>query len=236
MNTYEKAIHESLESIQSAPSEALRSRVMRSIAGELELPRMFTRRFPLRAAVITAVIAGLILTTAATFGNEIIGVVRRFVFGDSTATQIVYASELALGSWGVMNRSDLDGAFDYPVGLFGTLEEARQAAPFYIREPAYLPQSVTGLRSVGVWRVESPNSPWMHFVTLNYDIPFEIDGISGTSLLTLKQTYGGPDAYIAVNTVFPIEVVMVGNNEAVLIVDDGRALYAEGDKYREPSN
>jgi len=214
MNTYEKAVQESLESIQSSPSAGLKNQVMRSIDNEAnENMPIIWRRIPIRAALIVAFIGVIALITAFTFGNEIVTAIRQLMFGDSIAIQVVSDDDHFVGSWGVMNRSDLD-AIDYPVGVFYTLDEARQAAPFTIREPSFLPDNVTGLRGVGVWRLECSDNPWKHFVDLNYNILLE----NGANvILMLRQTYAGPDAYFFIENVSPMELVMVGGSEAVLI-------------------
>ncbi|MDR0490517.1 MAG: hypothetical protein LBH28_04650 [Oscillospiraceae bacterium] len=215
MNAYERTIQEALENIQSSPNASLRSRVMNSAdSGIGESMPIFRRRVTARAALISVVFAVVALTTAFTYGNQIVGVIRQVFFGDSVASQIVSDVDLYVGSGGVVNRGDLSEATDYPLGVFETLEEARQAAPFPISEPSYLPANVTGLRNVGVWRVEAEEGPWMHFVIVSYDI--ELTG-GGVSILGLRQTYAGPDAYLEIESVSPIEKVMVGDSEAVLI-------------------
>ena len=219
MNIYEKVIQESLENIQAEPGVALKLRVMRSANNELIDLSVYRRRIPVRAAILAAVIGALVLTTAFTFGNEIVGVIKQIVFGDSIATQVEKGTESTIGSWGVMDTEDLCDAKDYPLGLFDTLEEARQAAPFAISEPSYLPDNVTGLRNVGVWRAETEDIPWTHFVILSYDIALEGGGIA---ILQLRQTYAGPNAYFVIENVSPIEKVMVGSSEAVLITAEGR--------------
>jgi hypothetical protein len=177
-----------------------------------------------RVALIAAIVAALCFTAAAAYGNEIVGAIRQIMFGDSIATQVVSDNDLYIGSWGVMNRNDLD-AKDYPLGLFDTLEEARQAAPFPIREPSFLPDNVTGLRSVGVWRVETTGAPWLHFVILTYDVAMES---GGASTLQLIQTYAGPDAYFVIENVSPMEVVIVGGSEAVLISAPEKFAFDDG--------
>jgi len=214
MNTYERAVQESLENIQSTPSAGLRSRIMNSVdSGIEEKTPLIWRRVPIRAALIAALVCIIAFTTAFTYGNEIVTAIKQLMFGDSIATQVVSDDDHYIGSWGVMSRNELD-AKDYPLGLFDTLEEARHVAPFQIREPSYLPDNVTGLRDVGVWRVEDPDNPWMHFVILSYDIALKHGGVS---ILQLRQTYAGPDAYFVVENVSPMDLVMVGDSEAVLI-------------------
>ncbi|MDR2571590.1 MAG: DUF4245 domain-containing protein [Oscillospiraceae bacterium] len=177
-----------------------------------------------RVALIAAIVTILCFTTATAYGSEIVGVIRQLMFGDSIAAQVVSDNEHYIGSWGVMNRGYLNEEEAYPLGIFdkfdelnnnfNSLEEARQAAPFPIREPAYLPDNVTGLRSIGVWRVKVPDDPDMHFVILGYDIALEH---GGSSILQLRQTYAGPDAYFVIENVSPIELVTVGGFEAVLV-------------------
>ena len=234
MNSYESIIKESLECIEVAPSEALRIRIMKGVVDGADTQRFYRQKSNIKTVALAAIVSVLVLTTAAAYGNVIVSAIKQIMFGDSIVTQIIPEHKLHLGSWGVMNRSELAGAKDYPLGLFNLLEEARHAAPFLIRVPEYLPKSVIGLRDVGVWRVEDPDSPWMHFVILNYDVPFEynVNGIigNGTSSLTLKQTYGGPGAYISVDTIYNIEKVMIGNSEAALIIDDGMTLNEDGEE------
>jgi len=169
----------------------------------------------IRVAMIAAIIAALAFTTTAmAYGSEIVGVIRQLMFGDSIATQVDSDDDLYIGGWGVRNRSDLRNAIDYPTGLFFTLEEARQAAPFLIREPSYLPDNVTGFHSANVQRVETTNNPWLHFVILTYGI---VQESGGASFLQIIQTYAGPDASFFIEDVSPMEIVMVGGSEALLI-------------------
>jgi hypothetical protein len=224
MNTYENIIQESMKNMQASPEEELKARIMKSIATGNNTSRVYRHRISVRMALIAAVIACFILTTAFAFGTEIYAAVSQLVFGDSTATQIVYFDDdNKIGSVGIMNRTDLEDATDYPLGLFDTIEEAREAAPFHIREPAYLPKGVSALRSVAVWRVEAEYGPWMHLVDLYYDVPFILDGtrMYGGNFLSIRQMYGGPEAYITVSTVFNLEKAMVRNNEAVFIINEG---------------
>jgi len=215
MNTFEKTIQESLKTIQSSPSAGLKYRVMRSIdnEGEVNAP-VFWRRIPVRAALIAALIGVVALTTAFTFGDRIISVVQQLIFGNSVAKQVELAEGYGKGSIGVMNRSSLIEDAIYPLGSFETLEEAREVAPFPIRVPTFLPDNVTGLNSVGVYRSEEPDGPDMHFVIVSYNIT--LNG-GGNAILQLRQFYAGPDAYFDLETVSEIEKVMVGNSEAVLI-------------------
>jgi hypothetical protein len=231
MNTYEKAIQNSLENIQATPDEKLKERVMQSATDGVTDYHVYRRRFPARVAVIAAVIAVFLFATAATYGTEIIGAIKQIVFGESTATQIVSDDGIYVGSWGVMNRGSLSEDRNYPLGDFKrgdfeTIEEALQAAPFPIRLPVYLPENVTGLEDVGVWRVEESNGPDMHFVILSYNIALRDDGCS---ILQLRETYAGPEAYFSVETVSPIEKVMVGDAEAVLISTYGKSDFGNGD-------
>jgi hypothetical protein len=62
--------------------------------------------------------------------------------------------------------------------------------------------------------VEIPDKPDMHFVILGYDIALEH---GGSGILQLRQTYAGSDAYFVIENVSPIELVTVGDSEAVLV-------------------
>lgn len=192
---------------------------------EMYIMPVYRRRIPVRAAVLAAVVAALVLTTAFTFGNEIVGVIRQVMFGDSIAKHVVSDNSHYLGYMGVMNIADLSDAGDYPRGLFNTLEEARQAAPFPIRAPDYLPENITGLNSVGVWCAEVENGPWMHFAIVSYDIALEL---GGNSILQLRQVYAGPDAYFDIESVSSIEKVMVSDVEAVLVTTEGKSDFGDG--------
>jgi len=64
MNKFEKAIQESLVSMQAAPSEALRSRIMENADIGIDIMPVYRRRIPVRAAVLAAIITALVLTTA----------------------------------------------------------------------------------------------------------------------------------------------------------------------------
>lgn len=214
MDRYENIIRESLEAMQRKPIESLRCRVMNSAMSGADTPNVYRGKLSFRAVVIAAVIAALVFTTAAAYRVQIVDIIKQLVLEDSIATQVVYEDMQQIGSFGVMNRTSLLEDEDYPLGFFNTLEEARQAAPFYIREPLFLPDSVSGLRSVGVWRVKDPDMPDLHFVILNYDIP--LDG-GGIGLLELRQTFAGADAYIELETTGSVEKIMIGDIEAVLI-------------------
>ena len=227
MNTYETFIYDSLENMQIEPNEILRYKVILSAEIGTESAYMYRRKPSLRSVVLAAVAIALIFTTAFSYRYEIISVINQVVFGNSTATQMEYDNILELGSWGVRNREDLPDAKDYPIGVFDTLEEAQQAAPFPIKIPSYLPDNVTGLWSVGVWRVEDPDNPWMHFVSVSYAIRLKNNGKSS---LMLRQTYAGPDAYYVIEHVSPVEIekVMVGDIEAVLISAPQRTVHSDG--------
>jgi len=214
MNVYESSICDSLESMQIEPSENLRDRLMLSAVRGTEPKQGYRRRLPVKAVAIAAIISTLVLATAFTYGDEIVSIIKQVMFDDSTATQVVYNNNHRIGSWGVMNREDLPNARDYPIGMFDTLEEARLAAPFPLQELTYLPDNVTGLESVGVWRVEDPNNPWMHFVILNYAVHLSY---GAHVYLELMQVYAGPNAYFEIENVSSIEKVVVGDAEAVLI-------------------
>jgi len=241
MNAYEKAVQESLENIQIKPNEALRNRVMDSAAVGVKDSRIFRRRIFTKATAAAAIIAVFLLTTAFAFGNEVITIgsgiintLRQITFGNSTAGHVVYEHELQIGSWGVHNRTDLDDAKDYPTGTFDSIEKAREAAPFPINEPSFLPGNVIKRESIQVVRLEDPEYPWMHFVCFGYVFSHK-DGISS---LGLHQVYGGPDAYFKIENISPIEKVTVGNIEALLIraplkliFDDGSVVIKDEDDY-----
>jgi hypothetical protein len=180
-----------------------------------------------RAYLIAAILTGFIFITATAFGNLIVDTVGQFIFGESVANRIIVEDHSFIEDWRVMNIDDKYDSVDYSSGLFYTIEEAREVSPFFIKEPSYLPDSVIGLYSVSVNRVVSENpvedsEPMMHFVNLSYEVAFEYE-INGevihdsTLLLHIMQIYGGPDAYISFSTGSPIEIIMIGNNEAALV-------------------
>ena len=114
MDSYESIIKESLECIEAAPSEALRNRIMRGVVDGADTQRFYRQKSYVRTILLAAIISALVLTTAAAYGSEIVGAIKQFMFGDSIATQIIPEDKLHIGSFGVMNRSELAGAKDYP--------------------------------------------------------------------------------------------------------------------------
>jgi len=160
-------------------------------------------------------------------GNETDSAINQIIFGNSIATQVVSDDHFYIGSWGVINMDFLTED-KYPTGTFRSLEKAREAAPFPIREPAYLPENLIGLRNVGVWRTGTNGHDTMHFVELNYDVAFGHEG--GISILCLKQAYAGADGYWFIENVSPIEKVMVGDSEAVLVSTNAKDWEPTNDK------
>ena len=231
MNLYENIIRDSLENMQIEPGDALRNRVISGAVRRETPTHTYRRRLSVKAVAIAAVISTLVLATAFTFGDEIVSIIKQVMFGDSVASQVVYENDNVVGSWGVKNREDLPDATDYPTGVFDTIEEARLAAPFQIRELTYLPENVTGLESVGVWRLEGIDT-WMHIVTLNYYVELNYvvgnTNVIGNSYLELQQVYAGPDAYFEITNISSVEKVMIGDIEAVLISTPERVVRENG--------
>ncbi|MCL2820274.1 MAG: hypothetical protein FWD38_05525 [Oscillospiraceae bacterium] len=171
----------------------------------------------------TLLIAFLIMflisgTTVFAYSTGIVSVLKQVVFGDSIARQVVFDDDFTAGTMGVINRTELSTAPDYTQGLYTTLEEARLIAPFSIREPSYLPDNVTGLQSVGVWRVETTETPWLHYVIIVYDITLKN---GNSSVLQLWQTYAGDNAFLLIDNISPVEKVIIGDIEGVLISSTG---------------
>ena len=157
-------------------------------------------------------------TTVIAYNTGIVSVLNQVVFGDSIARQVVFDNDYTAGTMGIINRDELNTNIDYTPGVFATLEEARSVAPFIIREPSYLPDNVTGVQSVGVWRVETTETPWLYYIIIVYDIILKN---GNSSVLQLWQTYAGDNAHLLIDNISPVEKVIIGDTEGVLISSTG---------------
>lgn len=215
MKPYEVMIQNQLENIQIKPQAELRSRVLEDAATGADAPRFAGRKIGVRAAILAAVFAALSLTTAFAYGDEIIGALRQFMFGDSSAAQFEVIDEDIIIRFTIINRSGLvePGVINGYIG-FSTMEEARQAAPFTVREPLYLPENAV-LDMVNVARCK--DGSYGYDVQIGYTIELP----DGNGRLDLFQYYAGPDAYIELDTTYSIQKTAVGGIEASVLQGEG---------------
>jgi hypothetical protein len=169
-------------------------------------------KHPLRVALIAAILAAFSLTAAFAYG----GTVWRFMFGKSSAARV---EEIDGGEgviqYAVTNRELPANRTDYGGHIrFDTVEEANQFAPFTIKSPQYLPENME-LSHVSVQQYTDG--------TAGYDaiVHYWVKTPNSTYGLGIFQYYAGPDGYIDLLTIYPVEKVMVGGIEASLVDAEG---------------
>jgi len=164
----------------------------------------------LRIIPIAAVIVLLLSATAFAYGGEIVGALKEFMFGNSSAVQ-VDEIENAVLKFRIVNRSVADPTKMYGLDRFDTIEEANRFAGFTIKAPSYLPENVIGLYHVWVQGNEAGTPGNEVFIQYNVETP------GGTANFHIGQYFAGADAYIELETIEPIQKVMVGDIEASLV-------------------
>jgi len=168
------------------------------------------------AAVLAAIALTAFSVTAFAYGNEIIGVIKQFMMGNSNIEQVENIPHDGDGTvivlFEIANRSvTIDEHGEYKE--FSTTYEANQVAPFVIKEPKYLPESVR-FEAVGLRYLT--NGSYGYEADISYTATKEND----ISTLGLTQYYVGDDAYINLKTVSSIEKIDVGNIEATFVQSD----------------
>ena len=200
--------------MQADPGSELRGRVLEGAMDAAAPVRPTRRRVGLKTALIAAVLVLLSLTTAAAYGNEIIAVIEQFMFGGSSAARVesIGDGNVAIG-FEIVNRDkkvDPNRAYG-GFYKFGTVEEARQAAPFDLKAPSWIPE---GLKLTGVDLLRYRDKSYAYDAHVTYEIWFP-EG--GNGRLTLFQYYAGPGATVDLKTVEPLQKVMVGDIEASVV-------------------
>jgi hypothetical protein len=120
--------------------------------------------------------------------------------------------------------------------VFATVDEANDITTFTIGEPTYLPRGVAQ-QTYAVEVFTNPQDGEVEGGTAWVSLKYEFDGVQEllvggihiTSdvdfdelnlVIDLNQYYVGPDGHAFIETVYPIEKVMVGDNEASLVQGD----------------
>lgn len=188
-------------------------REINNTAGAVVLKRSYIRR-PALIATVSCILAALLLTTAFAYGEEIIAVLSQFMFGRSSIAQVdsVDGGNAAIG-FEIVNRSQTteNGDFRYTSYVqFSSFDEANQVAPFDIKEPSYIPENAA-LNYIAVLQFKDKS--------YGYDVQasYTIEKTNGTGSFNLFLYYAGPGAYLNIETVEPIQVIMVGDTEASAI-------------------
>jgi len=213
------------------PNEERKQSIMNKIQENMQEnqnPRK--RRISGRTVLIAAIIAALTITTALAYG----GVIQEFIFGDSRAVRVEVVEEPntqgTASYWidgeeievvetepmriAVYNQNGVEligrvsDTTPFYVGLpmDGWDEWDDQYAPFTIRKPSYLPMD-SALSLVQLAQDEYGDAV---AVTLNFTF-------GGGSSWVLGQFYVGQEGYFELETTYPIEKVMIGDIEALLM-------------------
>ena len=241
LNPYESMIQNNLENTQDSPGEGLRNRILESAAAGIAAPPA-RRRIGAKTLAFAAVISVFALGTVLAYASGLIGpvvvkkysdvpsytssprhlslyeaepedAVLRITFGDSTAYQFELDEPRDTPyefSYGIKNFMQRPAPYEYV--RFYTIDEARQAAPFSFKTPAYLPENVT-LDYVFTGR----------YADGTYDYDLEIiykTEIPDDKFLSLFITYGGSGSYLEIKTTNPIQKVMIGDTEAIFLQGD----------------
>ena len=211
MKPHDTIIQDLRENFQEEPSMALRNRIYKSAIEKPAASYIAKRKMGLSAAIIATMFALFSLTTAFAYGGEIIAFVQQFMFGNSSAEQAEKLDGYVIG-FDIIHRSDLvDWTKNDGGKAFTTIEEANEFAAFTIKLPTYLPDNVIGLETVYVQKYKDG--------TAGYDVHvrYSVQTPNGTTGFSVNQYYAGPDAYVELKTIHPIQKVMVGDAEASLV-------------------
>ena len=210
MKTQETIIQELRRSMQDAPGAALEARVMRSAQRELAATAPARRGLPLKPALLLAALALVLLVTTTTFVYA--DVIKAFLFGDSSATQVETFGDNTASSFYIEGR--IPEANDWPEGTvyepFDSIAAANAVSHFPLHAPQYLPEG-WALTRIDLLRFAEGQYGYDAILTFLIEYPS-----GGNAMLTLFQYYAGPDAHVVLETVYPIEKVMVGDAEASL--------------------
>jgi len=211
MTSYDTIIQDLRKNLQEEPSRSLQNRIYQSATEKPAAPYIAKRKMGLSAAIIAVTLALFSLTTAFAYGGEIIAFVQQFMFGSSSAEQVEKLDGYVIG-FDIVHRSDLvDWTKNDGGKTFTTVEEANEFASFTIKVPTYLPDDVIGLKTVYVQKYKDG--------TAGYDVHvrYSVATPNGTTGFSINQYYAGPDAYVELETIYPIEKIMVGDVEASLV-------------------
>lgn len=216
----------------------------------------------LRIALIAATLVAVLMTTALAFGGDILAflsrkpVVEPVEFAEYYSRVIVTYDDSGdvRGSGVSLSRPDelreirnrsvpnIGWEWEYlestpreewPTVSFDSFEELRQAAPFAVREPSYLPDG---------WEFSQAELFLYEDGTYSYDVwvYYNPAGRADSSPnIFIGQYYVGPDAYFEISLAPEFEIyvfratssaetVMVGDEEALLIVNVYEQDDAEG--------
>jgi len=192
------------------------------------LPKVVTYTKARRPVIVIAACFVLVFAmsvTAFAYGGEILNAIKSFMFGDSSATQVEYIEDRIV-SMVIVNRSELVD-HDKGTGLvhYDSLEEANRYVPFTVKVPSYLPDNVIGFsHPIIAQRKLDGTAGYDVFIQYKVDDPDNIDELN---LMNIDQYYIGPNAYIELETIAPIQKVMVGDVEALLVSTEGYLDYVQ---------
>lgn len=226
MKSQNNIINELQEIYQADPGAELRDRILQSANTQTEPPRRVRRRMGLRTMLIAAALVLAFVTTAFAYGD----VIRQFMFGNSNAEQVeailinnsdnpeepFNVEELVK----VVNRASVarsgdDGTLDslLPKERFNSIEDAQKAAPFLLKEPSFLPESLANHPE------RYTRIPFFDDGTYAYtaETTFaEIQANNGGRFV-FGQIYIGSEACFDVKTTRTIEKMEVNGTEALVL-------------------
>lgn len=217
MNAYESMTKGRIEALQAEPSPELRNRVFSSVK-EKTSAAAFYRKPRLRTLLVAAALAALSVTAVFAYS----GVLREFMFGDSTARQVEAARADGFVNRNIFEHFELKNSDYSHTSIkqisFSALDELRQEAAFDVKEPRLLPEGSELLQIFGVQYTESG---YMYGAVFRYFSEF-VNGRRYDPLnsLILTQLYIGPGAYVEFDVVHPIEKVTVGDAEASVVIQN----------------
>jgi hypothetical protein len=195
---FDKELYKETFSVLKAPDNTL-----------LEVMKMKNKqnkkRVPLKAKLVIAVAVAVVFTTTAlAYGDSIV----KFMFGDSTATNITFEEydsrdftgyEVACGIQ-IINRASA-GEWEVDPSLEScTFEEINALIPFEIGTPTYNPLSGGEFMYRGIPDNDS-------VVTFYYN---------GNESINIHQFYAGDDAYIEMENPLEMQTVIFSNGTEAL--------------------
>ncbi len=177
------------------------------------------RRTALKPALIATVLLAAFVTTAFAYGD----IIRQFVFGSAKIEQVEEILPRdgdnmgghivsSYGFTGNQYRSAYKGVTE-----FDTVSELAAAAEFEVKVPSFLPKNATLNQIFGSRFTKEEKIYEAH---LGYSIEWVAERTHTISNLNLLQFYIG-DERMDIQTIKPIQKVMIGDCEASAILDDG---------------
>ena len=215
MKTDDSIIKDCLNDMQSAPGAGLRARVIESAMSGAAVPIRTRRTLGARKLLVLAVFAVFCLATTVVYGEDIVRYIRRTVFEHQTEEGTV-VSIIRVGPEGTVNS-------------YYSIEEARQAGSFDLKEPLFLPEGAKLLRA-DVDFTDSPDGKQAGEIFLYYQFP-RANGSGFDQIILIQKNIVYIDLISDDGAFERAELIMPGDVEGadIIIVSDVEAKFSSVD-------